>query len=262
MKKFFLVTAALLSTLYFTGCSSNKAEEASIKESKSITICAAASLREALNEIQPKFEKDKNIKLNFNFGSSGALQKQIEEGAPADVFISAGVKQMDALQSKNLIEKDSRKNLLGNKLVLIVPEEHKDKIKNVSDLVDKDVKISIGEPESVPAGQYAKDSLTYLKIWDKLSNKIVYAKDVKQVVAYVEKGEVAAGIVYSSDATTLKNSSIVETFEEKTHKPIVYPEAIISESKDKASAKLFIDYLNTDISKQTFEKYGFNVNVK
>lgn len=257
MKRVLLVLTVLIGAFYFSGCTQQPQQS-----SKNITICAAASLKDALDEIQPKFEQEKGIKLTFSFGSSGALQKQIEEGAPADVFISAGKKQMDTLEDENLIDKESRENLLVNKLVLIVPNEYKDKIKTSSDLVDKDVKISIGEPESVPAGQYAKESLTYLNLWDKLSNKIVYAKDVKQVVAYVEKGEVAAGLVYNSDAAVLKDSTIVEVFDENSHKPIVYPGAIVSASKDKESAKTFIDYLNTDSAKQIFEKYRFNTNTK
>ncbi len=260
MKRILLILTVLISAIYLSGCA--QPQQQVQQSSKNITICAAASLRDALNEIQPRFEQEKGIKLTFNFGSSGALQKQIEEGAPADIFISAGKKQMDALEDKNLIDKESRKNILGNKLVLIVPNEYKDNIKTVSDLVNMDVKISIGEPESVPAGQYAKDSLTYLNLWDKLNSKIVNAKDVKQVVAYVEKGEVAAGVVYNSDAAVIKNSTIVQIFDENSHKPIVYPGAIISASKDKEAAKAFWDYLNTDSAKQIFEKYGFDISTK
>lgn len=263
-KKLFFIT--LLSTaLFFSGCGQKTAQQTQpAQKQKSITVSAAASLKKALTEIQPAFEKEKGIKLSFNFGSSGTLQKQIEQGAPTDVFISAGKKQMDALQTANLIDKSSRKNLLTNKLVLIVPNQYKDKVKTVSDLANLDAKISIGDPKSVPAGQYAKDSLTYLKLWDKVNSKIVYAKDVETVAAYVEKGEVAAGFVYNSDAAAagLKNSSVVEVIDEKSHKPIVYPEAIITASKDKDSAKQFMDYLSSDSAKQIFTKYGFGVTAK
>lgn len=257
MKKILLALSILIGTFYFSGCS-QKPQQAE-QSTKNITICAAPSLKEVLNEIQPRFEQEKDIKLTFNFGSSGTLQKQIEEGAPVDVFISAGKKQMDALENKNLIDKESRKDLIGNKLVLVVPNEYKDKIKTVADLVDKDMRICIGEPATVPAGQYAKEALTNLKLWDKLSTNMVYAKDVKQVAAYVEKGEVAGGIVYNSDAASIKDSSVVQVFDEDTHMPIVYPEAIITSSKDKESSKVFLDYLNTDSAKQIFEKYGFKV---
>lgn len=257
MKRIIIVLTILVCTIYFQGCVKQPQENP-----KSITICAAASLKDALNEIQPMFEQEKGIKLTYNYASSGALQKQIEEGAPADIFISAGKKQMDALEDKKLIDKESRENLLSNKLVLIVPREYLDTIKTAADLIDKDVRISIGQPESVPAGQYAKDCLIYLNLWDKLNNKIVYAKDVKQVAAYVEAGEIAAGIVYNSDTAVLRNSIVAQVFEENSHKPIVYPGAIISASKNKSSAKVFLDYLNTDTAKQVFEKYKFNTSKK
>lgn len=256
MKRVFTILIIMVCAFSISGCS-RQAQEAS-----SITVCAAASLREALNEIGPDFEKDNGIKLTFNFGASGALQKQIEEGAPADLFISAGKKQMDALEEKTLVDKETRKDLLGNSLVLIISNEYKGKIKTASDLESKAERISIGEPESVPAGSYAKDSLVNTGLWDKLTGKIVYAKDVKQVVAYVEAGEAAAGIVYNSDAAVLKNSSIVQVFDESSHKPIVYPAAIVAASKEKEAAKLFLDYLQSESAGQVFEKYGFDIKAK
>ncbi|AKN31857.1 molybdenum ABC transporter substrate-binding protein [Clostridium carboxidivorans P7] len=261
MKKNLLVLSILAATLIFSGCS-QKNSETSKQSPKNITISAAASLKESLTEIQPKFEKDNNVKLTFNFGASGTLQKQIEQGAPADVFISAGKQQMDNLEKENLIDKSSRKNLLNNKLVLIVAKDYKDKIKSTSDLVNINSKLAMGEPTVVPAGQYGKESLEKLNIMDKVQSKIVYAKDVKQVVQYVENGEAAAGIVYKSDATVLKNSTIAETISESSHKPIVYPEAIVTASKEKETAKKFLDYLTTDSSKEIFKKYGFEVSVK
>jgi molybdate transport system substrate-binding protein len=257
VRKILLTLGFLICAVYLTSCTQKSQQIEG--NAKSITICAAVSLREALNEIKPKFEQEKSIKLTFNFGSSGTLQKQIQEGAPADVFISAGKKQMDALESRDFIIKESRKNLLSNELVLIVPKEYTGKIKTVDDLSSSNMKVCIGEPQTVPAGQYAKEALTNLNLWNKLSASMVYAKDVKQVVAYVEKGEVAGGIVYNSDATSIKDSEVVQVFDESTHNPIVYPEAIVSSSKDKESAKAFLDYLNTDSAKQVFEKYGFSV---
>lgn len=260
MKRILLVMTIIISALYFPGCTQQSKQLQ--QNSTDITVCAAASLRDALNEILPQFEQDTGIRLTFNFASSGALQKQIEEGAPADVFISAGKKHMDILESNNLIDQESRKNLIGNKLVLIVPNEYKHEIKTVFDLADMDVKISIGEPNSVPAGQYAKESIEYFGLWDELESKIVYAKDVKQVVAYAEKGEIAAGVVYNSDTAVIKNSTIVEVFDENSHQPIIYPGAIISASKEKDSAKVFLDYLNNDTAGQIFEKYRFETNIK
>ena len=257
MKRTFSIFTLLVCILYLSGCTQN-IQDKPMSNSKSITICAAASLKEALDEIKPKFEQSKNINLFFNLAASGTLQKQIEEGAPADLFISAGKKQMDALENKNLIDKASRKDLLKNRLVLIVSKEYKDKVKTAADLVNLDSKISIGEPETVPAGQYAKESLNNMNLWDELYSKMIFAKDVKQVLTYVEKGEVAAGIVYTSDATGLKDSVSVQTFDENTHSPIAYPVAIVTASKDKNSAEIFIDYLMSDEAQQVFKKYGFS----
>jgi molybdate transport system substrate-binding protein len=259
LKRVIFILNIIIYSLYFTSCS-QKLEQTEKQATRVITVSAAASLKDALSEIGPKFEQEKGIRITFNYGSSGALQKQIEEGAPVDIFISAGKKQMNALESKNLIDKDSRRNLLNNKLVLIVSNEYKDKIKTSSDLVDKDIKIGIGQPSSVPAGQYAKDSLTYQELWDKLKANIVYAKDVKQVVAYVEKGEAAAGIVYKSDAAVLKNSVIAQIFDESSHEPIVYPEVIVTTSKEKEAARDFLNFLNTDNVKQIFVKYNFEIS--
>lgn len=257
MRKTLVLIAIIMIASTSFGCIKQSGQE-----SKSLIICAAASLKDALNEIKPLFEQDTGIFLTFNFGSSGALQKQIEEGAPADVFISAGKKQMDELESKGLIDDKSRRNILGNQLVLIVPKENQDQIEDISQLANKDVRISIGEPTSVPAGQYAKEAQEYLKLWDVLRKKCVLAKDVKQVTAYVEKGEVAAGIVYHSDAAALKNSVIVQTFDTQWHQPIVYPGASIHSSKEKEAAELLLDYLNTQKAKEIFHKYGFDTNVK
>ena len=128
-------------------------------------------------------------------------------------------------------------------------------------LLQANIKLAIGEPETVPAGQYAKETLSYFKLWDKLKGKLVYTKDVKQAAAYVEKGE-AAGIVYNSDCTALKQSLVVQIFEEASHKPIVYPAAVTASSKYKAEAKAFIAYLSSDYAKEVFKKYGFDVYEK
>ena len=228
------------------------------KEVKELTISAAASLTEALGEISAELEKDENIKIVPNYGSSGALQKQIEEGAPADAFISAGQKQMNALEEKNLIVKDSRLDLLKNKLVLIVPKDNKDGIKTINDVVDKNLQIALAETETVPVGQYSKEALTNLGLWDKIKTEnIIQSKDVSEVLKHVDDGNVAAGIVYSSDVVRSKNSEQVQVFDESLHKPIVYPAAIIESSKEKETAKIFLDYLKTDKAKTILEKYGF-----
>ena len=257
MKRTILMLALLLWMFSLSACTKNIQHKPEL-DSNSITICAASSLKAPLEEIKPKFEKSENIELFFNLASSGTLQKQIEEGAPADLFISAAKKQMDELERKNLIDKASRKDLFKNRLVLIVSEEYKDMVKTAADLVNLDAKISIGEPGTVPAGQYAKETLDSILLWDELTSKMVLAKDVKQVLTYVEKGEVAAGIVYASDTVGLKNSIVLQTFEENSHSSIIYPVAIVSESKNKDSAQIFIDYLLSPEAQQVFIKYGFD----
>lgn len=258
MKRILLILMVIILVLCLSGCG-RKTPNKSKPDSKKITVFAAASLKDVLCEIQPEFEQSKGIKLSFNFSSSGTLQKQIEEGAPADLFFSAGKKQMDMLENENLIDKDSRRNILRNKLVLIISKEYKDKVKSISDLIGMNVKISIGEPETVPAGQYAKEYLNNINVWDKLSGRMVFAKDVRQVLTYIENGDAAAGIVYKSDAAVIKNSIAVQEFEESAYSPILYPAAIVSTSKDKASAGEFLDYLSTEKSKQVFLKYGFDI---
>ena len=258
MRKNIIIVILLIGILLLSGCGQVRKDIEGVK-GKEIAVFAAASLREALDEIKPQFEQYNNIKLVYNFASSGTLEKQIEEGAPADLFISAGKKQMDVLEAKGQIDKDSKKDLLNNSLVLVVSAEYKDKVKTVSDLVNLDAQISIGEPNTVPAGQYARESLENAGLWDKLSSKMVLAKDVKQVLAYVEKGEAAAGIVYSSDAAVVKESIVAQSIDKSTHSPIIYPLAVVAASKDKNSAKAFADYLMSDEARQVFKKYGFSI---
>lgn len=256
MKRNFIFLLLVFCIFFLPGCTGTLQDKPP-EDSGSITVCAAASLKEALEEIKPLFEESTNIALIFNFASSGTLQKQIEEGAPADLFISAGKKQMDALEEKELIDKAGRKDLLKNSLVLVVSKEYSDKIKTAEDLVAIDAKIGIGEPGTVPAGQYAKESLTNMNLWDKLSDRMVFAKDVKQVLAYVERGEAAAGIVYASDAAVMKDSFAAQTFPESTHSPILYPAAVIAASNNKNSAEAFLEYLQSGKAQEIFDKYGF-----
>lgn len=256
MKKVKALVLILILAFGTYGCSSNRPEG---NNSVGLTISSAASLREAYGELKEIYELEKGVKLILNFGASGTLQKQIEEGAEVDVFVSAGKKQMDALNEKELIIKDTRENIYRNELALIVPEEYKDKIKTINDLVGADLKLSIGVPETVPAGQYAKEAFEYLGVWDKLEPNIVYAKDVSQVLAYVETGEVAAGIVFSSDSVRAKQSHVAEIFPEESHKPIVYPAAVVASTKDKEASKDFLEFLRTDKAKEILEKYGFKI---
>jgi molybdate transport system substrate-binding protein len=274
MKKVIKTISLLLIVSSFTslaGCgrknisnNSNSTEKKSANNSPvTLNISAAASLKEPMEEIKKLYFNQKpHVTLTFNFGSSGALQQQIEQGADVDIFISAAAKQMDALKSKDLILKETSQNLLQNDVVLVIPKDSAD-VSTFSDLTtDKIKKIALGEPKSVPAGQYAEEVFTKLGILDKVKGKAVYGKDVKEVLTWVETGNADAGIVYTTDAKTSTKVKIVATASSNSHSPVVYPLAIIKESKKIDAAKDFINFLNNDKSKTIFEKYGFKVNIK
>lgn len=222
-----------------------------------LTISAAASLTDALNELKTSYEGEhSNAKLNFNFGASGALQRQIEQGAPADVFISASASNMKALVEKSLV-KDS-KTLLENDLVLVVPAKDGVEIKTLDDLKgDAIKKIAIGIPDSVPAGKYTKEALTNQQLWDELEPKLVQAKDVRQVLQYVATGNADAGFVYKTDALSTTDTSISLTVDSKLHSPITYPLGIVAATSHEEDARQFYDYLQTEPALQVLEKYGF-----
>lgn len=257
-----LLIGMLALSLTMVGCGGSqpaapKAAEA--PQPLELTVSAAVSLKDALAEIQANYAKLKpNVKLVFNLGASGSLQKQIEQGAPADIFISAAPKQMDELDAKNLINKATRKNLVENKLVLIVPQDSKLALAKFEDLLKPEVKqISIGEPSVVPAGQYAQEVLQKLSVWDKVKEKAVLAKDVRTVLTYVETGNVDAGIVYKTDAASSKKIKIAATAPEGSHKPIIYPAAVLSGAKQSKAAEEFLAYLSGPEGKTVLEKYGF-----
>ncbi|WP_319202910.1 molybdate ABC transporter substrate-binding protein [uncultured Ilyobacter sp.] len=256
MKKTLKFLIIALFSLLFFACGTN-AGKTDVK--KEITVSAAASLTEIMGELKPIFEEKYNTSLTVNLASSGTLQRQIEEGAPVDVFISASGKKMDILMEKELLEKGTRENLLKNNLVLIVNKESGDKVKSLKDLSKGDVKVSIGEPGSVPAGRYAKESLEYYGDYESIEAKLIFAKNVKQVLSYVESGEVDAGMVYGSDAVNLKNSVIIQKIDTESHSPIVYPGAVIRDSENKESAKEFIEFFKSSEIKGLAEKYGFEI---
>ncbi|WP_040952641.1 molybdate ABC transporter substrate-binding protein [Gorillibacterium massiliense] len=224
-----------------------------------LTISAAASLTESLNELKELYHtKAPQVTLTFNYGASGTLQQQIEQGAPADLFISAGAKQINALVDKQLIDKSQVTKLLLNDLVLVSSTDSKVAISKLEDLTNADIKkIAIGIPESVPAGSYAQESLTYFKLWDTLQPKIVQAKDVKQVLSYVETGNTEAGFVYKTDALTSKKAKVVLTVDPASHKQIVYPMGIIKATKHLEEAQAFYQFLQSQEALDVFVKNGF-----
>ncbi|MDZ8087559.1 MAG: molybdate ABC transporter substrate-binding protein [Nostoc sp. DedQUE12b] len=232
-----------------------------IASNTSILVSAAASLKEALEEIKPLYQQSKsNININYNFGASGALQQQIEQGAPADIFISAGKKQVDALEQKGLLLPGSRTNLANNRLVLIVAQDVVG-INSFHNLTDNKIKkIAIGEPRSVPAGQYGEQVLKKLKLYDRLKSKLVFANNVRQVLAAVESGNAEAGLVYATDAKISNKVKVAVAADDKFHSPIVYPVAIIKSSKNTYAAKEFVQFLSGSEAKTVLKKYGFIVS--
>lgn len=226
-----------------------------------LLVSAAASLQDALKEIQPLFQQTQsNVKVNYNFGASGALQQQIEQGAPADVFFSAATKQMNALQDKNLILSDTRRNLLTNSLVLVVSNNSDLEIDNFEQLTNPNVKrIAVGEFRSVPVGQYSEELFQKLGVLAQIKPKLVFGNNVRNVLAAVESGNADAGIVYITDAKTSDKVRVVATAAENLHSPIVYPIAIISSSKNPDAAKEYIQFLTDKQARSVFEKYGFGI---
>ncbi|AJY77588.1 molybdenum ABC transporter substrate-binding protein [Paenibacillus beijingensis] len=225
-----------------------------------LTVSAAASLTDALNEIKAAYEASHpDVKLVFNFGASGTLQKQISQGAPADLFLSASSKNMKSLVDEGLVDAAEQTNLLAGELVVVVPAEGSG-ITKLEDLQNPAVsKVAVGIPESVPAGSYARDALTAANLWDKLQLKTVQAKDVRQVLSYVETGNADAGFVYRTDALATDKAKIAFAVAPSLYKPIVYPAGIVKATKNRDAAAAFYQYLQSEESLDVFRKYGFSV---
>lgn len=251
----------LLFLLIFTAaCSNNEnAEQAADSgEDAELMISAAASLSDALVTIKDTYEKNNpDVKLKFNFGGSGSLQQQISQGAPVDLFFSAAEDKFERLVEDGMIAEEDRTDLLENELVLVVPQKES-AIKGFEDLTGEAAsQISIGTPETVPAGKYAKEALEKMNLWEEIESKTVYAKDVRQVLSYVATGNVDAGIVYKTDALLSDEIEMIASADPETHTPIIYPVGMIKDSKNDEAAKAFYDYLQTDEALEVFEDYGF-----
>ncbi|MBK5226056.1 MAG: molybdate ABC transporter substrate-binding protein [Thermoleophilia bacterium] len=225
-----------------------------------LTVSAASSLKDVFTELGKNFESQHpGVKVEFNFASSGDLEQQIVAGAPVDVFAAASTKETDDLDSKGLIIKETLIKPAGNDLVLVSLAAASTQINSINDLGQSQIKkIAIGNPATVPAGRYAQDTLTYFSLWDNLQPKLVYGESVRQVLDYVARGEVDAGIVYTTDAKSrTKDVKVVLTTPAESHKPIVYPMAVIAGSKEEQLARQFLDLVAAKESQPVFEKYGF-----
>ena len=223
-----------------------------------VNVYAAASLTDVMKEIASAYEKESGDKILFNFGASSLLARQIIEGAPADVFLSADEAKMDELEQAGLIATDTRRDLLSNLLVIVVPYS-KLVIASPEALVTKSKKIAVADPRAVPAGIYTKEYLTRLGLWRKLESKIVPTENVRAALAAVESGNVDAGFVYKTDANISSKVRIAFTVAVEEGPPIRYPVALIKEAKEKSGAAKFLAYLQSASARKTFERYGFIV---
>lgn len=247
----------MLTALLMTGCGSVD----KVAEPVELRVSAAASLTDSMKDLETLYVKDNpGVKIVFNFGSSGALQQAIENGGETDLFFSAAQKQMDALDTQGELAEGTRRNLLGNEVVLIVPKDAKIKIESFEDLAREDVRrIALGEPKGVPVGQYSAEVLSKLNLLEAVKGKAVYGSDVRQVLSWVEAGEADCGIVYATDAAVSAGVEVIASAPAGSHKPIIYPAAVIKSSKHVDAAKKFLDFTTSEPAKKIFERYGFKV---
>ena len=254
MRKFHSLFAAVALLLFglLAGCG----HQENAKEVE-LTISAAASLQDSLEKLKKVYEKEhSSVKIQYNFGGSGTLQQQIVKGAPVDLFLSASEDKFVTLVEQGIIDSQQKTNLLTNELVLIVPKNNQKQIQTFEDLT-KAGKIALGTPETVPAGQYGLETLNNMKIWETIQSKVVYTKDVRQVLTYTETENVDAGIVYKTDALTSDKVEVVSTAGPTTHTPIINPVGIIKNSKAVKEAEDFYHFLQSEEAMNIFTKYGF-----
>jgi molybdate transport system substrate-binding protein len=233
-------------------------------EAQSVTVFAAASLKTALDDIAAQWQKETGKTARISYAASGPLARQIEAGAPADIFISADVAWMDYAAERKLIKPETRRNVLGNALVLVAPADSKAPPLDLNTgtdlraLLGSDGRLAMGEPRSVPVGAYAQKALTSLGLWDKVKNRVAQTESVRATLVFVARGEAPLGIVYRSDAHAEPRVKVLGTFPDSSHAPIVYPIALIAASRN-PDAKAFYDYLATPAASAIFKRESFDV---
>lgn len=255
MRRFIARFLPILAAGLLAACSGGK------EEAKGPIVLAASSLQESLEEVADGWVKEGHPRPVLSFAATSALARQIEQGAPADLFLSADEEWMDKLEQKQLIEQGTRKTLLGNTLVLIAPSTGKGQV----DLTDVETfaaalgkgPLAVADPDAVPAGKYAKAALNALNLWPKVEGKLARAENVRAAMALVERGEAPLGVVYGSDAMASAKVRVVATFPENSHPPILYPVGQIKGSAN-AEAAAFRNYLQGDAAMGVFRRHGFN----
>ncbi len=225
-----------------------------------ITISAAISLKDAFEDIGRKFmQQHPGTKVIFNFGGSGDLARQIEAGAPVDIFASAAQKDMDDIGKKGLIAANLRKAFAKNEIVLVKPARSVIPLQSLSDLQKKEIrKIVIGNPRTVPAGRYAEEALRHDHLWDAVKDKLIFAENVRQALDYVARDEVDAGLVYSTDAKARsKDVKVAMRVPERSHQPVIYPIGVIKGTKEESLSKAFVDFVTSAEGQRILSQYGF-----
>ncbi len=241
----------LFSCVYY-GCSNDH------KDNSKLNIFAAMSLKDALTEVGNQFTEEYKLKVYYNFAATTTLQRQIEKGGNADVFISASPKHVEELITLNLIENRSKTEILGNNLVIVSQKDSDISLDTIGELSNPKLsRIAIGQPDIVPAGAYAKEVFLNYGMWEKIQPKLIYGLNVRATLAYVSAGNVDLAIVYETDSKINKNIKVVYRIPAKSHSPIVYPAAILTNSERKQNAKQFISFMQTLRAKDIFIKHGF-----
>lgn len=258
VRKPFIYIALVM--LLIAGCGSEDSSGAQgSKKQIELVVSASASLNESLKEIALAYEAEHpEVQVLLNLAGSGTLQQQIEQGAQVDLFVSAGLQQMNALITEGLIDPEYHTTLLSNELVVITRADTNMRLHEMSDLASSGYrKLAIGEPQTVPAGEYAKQSLSYHKLWDELEPRYVLAKDVRQVLTYVDTGNAEIGFVYKTDAMTSDKVKVALVVDPQSYSPIQYPMGIVKGTKNKEEAEAFYHYLLTEAAQERFKAYGF-----
>ncbi|QNN25502.1 molybdate ABC transporter substrate-binding protein [Planctomycetales bacterium ZRK34] len=221
-----------------------------------LQLYVAASTAHVIEPLMVEYQNRTGVVVRVNAAASSTLARQIEQGAPADVYLSANEKWMDHLAGKKLIDPASRRDLLGNRLVLVAPASHNTPAMSISDALSKlDGRLAMGDPDAVPAGLYGKAALQSMKLWAAVEPHVAAAKDVRSALLLVERGEADFGIVYATDAASSQRVTTVATFDENTHKPIRYPIALTTQAQ--AAVNPLFDYLLSSTSREAFEAAGF-----
>ena len=258
IKKISAVILAMSAALGLVACGSSGAETIG----GTLTLAAAASLEKVFTEeLIPMFnEQYPDVVIEGSYDSSGKLQTQIEEGAPVDVFFSAATKQMTTLSEEGMIADDTMVELLENKIVMIVPAGNEERFSGFEEIVNADM-IAIGDPESVPAGQYAKEALTNLGLWDQVEGRLSVGTNVTEVLNWVAASSAEVGIVYATDAASIADQvSVIAEAPEGSCQKVIYPAAMLSGSQNPEASQAFLDFLQTEEAAKVFEAAGFTMN--